>query len=33
VPKAFCDTTIAVPFNSVDAVEQASARTPAASRP
>jgi len=23
VPKAFCDTTIALPFNSVDAVEQA----------
>src|SRR6202163_1250172 len=23
VPRAFCDTTIALPFNSVDAVEQA----------
>ncbi len=28
VPKAFCDTTIALPFNSVDAVEQAFARHP-----
>jgi glutamate-1-semialdehyde 2,1-aminomutase len=28
VPKAFCDTTIALPFNSIDAVEQAFARHP-----
>src|SRR5689334_977098 len=28
VPKAFCDTTIALPFNSVDAVEQAFTRHP-----